>query len=72
MANLLLHQGSSFVGRAELCNVFTPPPTHSWIDKNHNLDLHLVKNLCQRGKEGERKGEQILNLYNIQVNNYKE
>ena len=43
MANLMLHQGSGFVGREELRNVFTPPPTHSWQPISHEHLLNTVE-----------------------------
>ena len=43
MANLMLHQGSGFVGREELRNVFTPPPTHSWQPIAHEHLLSTVE-----------------------------
>ena len=48
MANLMLHQGSGFVDREELRNVFTPPPTHSWQPISHEHLLSTVEQQLRR------------------------
>ena len=48
MANLMLHQGSSFVGKEELRNVFTPPPIHSWQSISHEHLLSTIEHQLGR------------------------